>query len=124
MGALLNPVDLGKKGSIKWGLVAFASAMFTFATISTATNLDIQSISYINNREFTSTEAEGVSIPGPMGYQVLISANAINVTPYTMFFLNQWLADGLLVGSVPNAVVQISNVCRSSSSIVVMSFME
>ena len=95
MGALFNPANR-TKGGIRWGLVAHTVAMFSFVTISTALNLDIQSFSYIDNREFPGN---GGIPPGPLGYQFLIYSKAISVVPSIMFILNQWLADGLLVSS-------------------------
>lgn len=112
MTALLNR----PKGGIKWGLVAHTVAMFSFATINSAMTLDIQSISYIDNREFSG--GDYVSLPGPFGYQFFIFSEAINGVPNIMFFLNQWLADGLLVSSVPKSIIQVSDVSYSSSSTV------
>ena len=97
---LLIPGDRTREHA-KWGLVV---AMFSFVTIFTAMNLDLRSISYINNRE--SPGASGESVPGPLGYKPPIYSKAVNVVPYNVFFLNQWLADGLLVGSVPNSPAQ------------------
>jgi len=77
------------------GLVAHTVAMFSFATVYTATGLDLQSISYIDNRDFPGIE--GVLSPGPLGYEFLIYSNAINVVPTLMFQFNNWLADGLLL---------------------------
>jgi hypothetical protein len=94
MSALLYPVN-HKKGGIQWGHVAHTTTMFAFVTIGTALSLDLQSISYIDDRNF-----DGGIAPGPLGYQLLISSDAINIVPNLMFILNQWLADGLLVSSV------------------------
>ena len=96
MGALLDPVNRGKNG-IKWGLVAYTTAMFSFVTVYTTMTLDLQSISYIDNRGFFD---DVVRAPGPLGYQTLVFSDAINIVPNTMFLLNNWLADGLLVSSV------------------------
>jgi len=81
-------------GRIKWGLVAHTAAMFSFVTIFTVTNMDLLSISYIDNRAFPG---DNMTPPGPFGYQFLVYSEPINVTPYIMFFLNSWLADGLLL---------------------------
>jgi hypothetical protein len=116
MGALLNPIDSTRR-EIKWGLVAYTSAMFSFVTIFTAINLHLQSISYIDNREFSGGK---LLPPGPLGYQLSIYSEAINVAPYIMLFLNQWLADGLLVRYSPDVTARVSNICRSPSSTVVM----
>ena len=114
MTALLNPVNRAW-GGIKWPLVAHTAAMFSFATIYTAMNLNLQSIAYIDNREFPG---EKMVLPGPLGYQFLIYSKAISVVPNLMYMLNNWLADGLLVSFVSNSVAQVSNVGRPSSSTV------
>jgi hypothetical protein len=93
MAALLNPVNRAR-GGVKWPLVAHTLAMFSFVTIYTALNLDIQSISYIDNREFPGVD--GIP-PGPFGYQFSIYYKAIYIIPGVTFSLNGWLADGLLV---------------------------
>ena len=56
--------------------------------------LDVQSISYIDNREFPG---DGVFYPGPLGYEMLIAPKAIVVIQNSAFVLSNWLADGLLV---------------------------
>jgi hypothetical protein len=117
MSALFNPVNRAK--GIKWGLVIHSAAMFTFVTVYTATGLDLQSISYIDNREFPGID--GVLSPGPLGYQFLIYSNVINVVPTLMFQFNNWLADGLLVSPVSNPISQVSNVVSSSSTVAVLS---
>ena len=96
MGALLgNPST--RKGA-KWGLVTHVVAMFLFATIYTAMTLNIQSISFIDNRNFPGI---GDALPpGPIGYQFLIYSKATSIVPNVMFLLNNWLADSLLVGSI------------------------
>ena len=95
MGAFLNrPREMG----IRWGLVAHTVAMFSIVTTNTAMSLHVQSLSYIDNREFPGTY--GALDPGPLGYQLLIYSRPINAVPYIMFFLNNWLADGLLVSFV------------------------
>jgi hypothetical protein len=118
IGALLNPVNRAK-GGIKWPLVAHAVAMFSFVTIYTATTLDLQSTSYIDNREFPG--ANGISA-GPLGYQRLIHNSPISVVPIAMFLLNGWLADGLLVSFVLSSVAQVSDVGCSSSFTVALLF--
>ena len=118
MGALLNPVNRAW-GGIKWPLVVHTVAMFSFVTIYTAMNLNLQSISYIDNREFPGG---GLLFSGPLGYQSHIYSKAMSVVPNAMFLLNNWLADGLLASSVSNSVVQAFNAGRFSS-IVATSFM-
>ena len=118
MGAFFNPVNR-TRGRIKWELVAHTTAMFSFVTISTALNLDIQSFAYIGNREFPGNDAIP---PGPLGYQFLIYSKAISVVPSIMFILNQWLADGLLVRIARASFGWVTDATLSSSSTVVMSF--
>ena len=101
MSALLKPPN--RRGErIKWGLVSYAVAMFSFVTIYTAMNLHILSISFIDNREFPG--AEGHVHPGPYGYFISIYYKAISVVPNAAFCLNNWLADGLLVSPLFGAV--------------------
>ena len=100
MIALLSPV-YRRRGDIKWGLVCYTAAMFSLATVHTAMNLHLQSISYIDNREFP---AENGSNPGPIGYFESLYSDAINVIPNAAFCLSNWLADGLLVSPLLDAV--------------------
>ena len=102
MSAFLNPTH-GRREGIKWGPVTYTCAMFSFVTIFTAMNLDIQSISFIDNREFPGIP--DVLPPGPLGYQFLIYSKAISIVPNLMFLLNNWLADGLLVGILPSFLI-------------------
>lgn len=91
MRALINPP--GRMTSVRWVVTAHTVAMFSIVTVNTAMSLNIQSISYIDNREFPG--ANGVPNPGPLGYQSFIYSKPISIAPYTMFFLNNWLVDGL-----------------------------
>ena len=59
--------------------------------------LNVQSISYIDDRGFPGVK--GLLIPGPAGYQFSIAAEAIVVVQNVFFVLNNWLADGFLVSS-------------------------
>jgi len=93
MGTLLDPVNRSREG-IRWGLVVHTVAMFSCFTINTALSLDYQSIAYIDNRAFPG---DASLPPGPYTYQYLISSGAINVVSGSMFLLNNWLADGLLL---------------------------
>lgn len=94
MNALLNPVD--RTQGIKWGLVAHTSAMFTFLTINSLMNLAYQSVAYVDNRAFPGIE--GVLPPGPVAWRMVIEySNVNNALPDVLFFLNTWLADGLLL---------------------------
>ena len=95
MGALFDPVNRAS-GSIRQLLVAHTIAMFLFVTIYTAANLNILSVSYIDNRGFPGIN----KLPtGPLGYQFLAYTKATGVISTGMFLLNNWLADGLLVHS-------------------------
>ena len=96
--------------------MAHSAAMFSIVTIYTAINLDLQSISYIDSREFPGVD--GAFPSGPIGYQVLIYTKAISLVDTIMFILNNWLADGLLVSSVLGPASQVPNLGRPSSSIV------
>ena len=97
VAALLDPVN--RKGErIKWGLVFYTVAMLSIVTTQIAIDLHIQSIAYIDNREFPGIEAQVP--PGPIGYQILISPKALPTLSRVTFFLNAWLADGLLVSSL------------------------
>lgn len=96
IGALLNPAN-GPMGKVKWGLVVHTVAMFSFVTAYTATLLDTQSISSIDNRQYPGDD---MWPPGPIGYQFSIYYKPITVVPSVLFALNQWLADGLLVSFV------------------------
>ena len=71
--------------------------MFSLATVQTALSLDIQSISYIDNRAFSG---EGVIEPGPLGYQMTIVTDPLTIVPTAALVLSNWLADGLLVSSL------------------------
>lgn len=107
MSALLNPADRTK--GIRWLLVAHTVTMFLFATISTAMDLDLQSTSNSDNREFPGADELP---PGPFGYNLLLFSNALNVIPHVMFLLNNLLADGLLVSPLLGSVAWVSNVGR------------
>lgn len=88
-----------RKGEqIKWGFVSYTVVIFSALTVQTAMNLDIQSVSYIDNCNFPGTK--DALPPGPYGYPLFIAAGALNVTPNAMFFLSDWLADGLMVSSL------------------------
>ena len=82
--------------------------MFTLVTIYGTMYLDSQLISYIDKRQFNDDSI--LTPPGPLGYDVLIAGNAIFIAPTFLFTLNQCLADGFLVCSVPYSAVQMSNV--------------
>jgi len=103
MTALFNPVFRRGKG-VKWGLVSYTVIMFSLVTVHLATNLHVLSVSYIDNRDF-SGPVNGVEHRGPYGYQTAINFKPISVIPRAAFRLNNWSADGLLVGSLFDAIV-------------------
>lgn len=94
MGALLNPAS-NARGYMKWGLVAHTVAMFLFVTVYATINLNLQSISYVDNRGYPGSG--DILPPGPFGYQSLTYSKPISLVSSVMFQLNQWLADGLLL---------------------------
>ena len=109
MAALLSPVHRRGEG-IKWWLVFYTVAMFSFVTVYTSINLHIQSISFIDNRELVVSgplvSGPNTSRPlasGPLAYQVDIRQTTLGLIPNVMFSSNNWLADGLLVGSLFDA---------------------
>ena len=97
VAALLNPVY--RRGEpIKWGLVSYTAAMFSFVTVQIAVTLYIQSISFIDNRKFPGIK--DVTTPGPVGYGTFTQHEAFTIVANGTFFLSGWLADGLLVSSL------------------------
>jgi hypothetical protein len=119
MNALFDPANRAAWG-IKWGLVVHTVVTFSFVTIYTGVFLDLQSISWIDNREFPGSD---IIPPGPVGYQFHILHEGISVVPAVMTLMNNWLGDGLLVSPVFDAVAQITDAGGSSSSIAVPLFM-
>ena len=118
MGVLLSPANPIRKGT-KWALVAHTVAMFLFLTIATGIGLNYSSISYINNRGFPGNN----ELPsGPLGYDAFLTTTVVTTVYNVMFPLNQWLADGLLVGLISGPVAQAFNVGRSSCNVAI-SFM-
>jgi hypothetical protein len=104
---LLNPTNPTKQ-TIKWALVAHSVAMFSFVTIPIGIILNSVVVGYINNREYPGNG--GLYPPGPLGYSYLPTTDAIYAVYSAMFPLNQWLADGLLVGSISGSVARVFNV--------------
>ena len=85
---------------IKWGLVVHTVAMFSNITIPAVMRLNLQYVCYI---EYPGFPGDAVSPAGPLGCQILGIINLHRAYFRSMFPLNQWLADGFLVGSVPNS---------------------
>ena len=100
MATLFDPVHHRGEG-IKWGVISYTVIMFSFATVFTATNLNIQALSHIDNREWTG---------GPLNYQEIFSPDALSIIPTVVFLLNNWLADGFLVGSLFGAAFALPDV--------------
>jgi len=104
---LLNPAHRREEG-IKWRLVFYTVAMYSFVTVYTTIGLHIQSGSFIDNRR--DLEAEGLTFSGPLQYQYGIRDTALGLIRNVMFNLNNWLADGLLVSSLFDAAFTRSGV--------------
>ena len=91
MGALFSPTNRKHKaGGIRWELVALTTAMLLFSTTSLT----------------LSVLGSSMDFPGVTAYEV--NFDIIAIIQSSMFSLNQWLADGLLVSSVSMSVVQAS----------------
>ena len=97
MAGLFNPAN-HRRERVKWGLVCYTGLVFAVATVITGTGLNLGSISFVDNRDYPGSGDE--IAPGPIGYQISIYQTALSLVPSLMFFLNYWLADGLLVGSL------------------------
>ena len=101
LNALLDSVNrTGRR--IKWPLVAHCVAMFSIATLYIGTSLNVQAISYVDNRYFPG---DGEFFTGPFGFLAFIYRyKTVNIIPTLMFHLNNLLADGFLVGFASNVV--------------------
>ena len=95
MTSLLDP-ERRPKGGIRWGLVAHTMVLFSVATAFALSNLNLQSVSYVDNREFPDM---GDGFPGPFNWQFFVYNKPIVFFPSIMFIINTWLTDGLLVCS-------------------------
>jgi hypothetical protein len=118
MGVLLNPVKPIERG-IKWSVIIHTVAMFSFLTTIFAICIIYLPTEYIDNREYPGV---GENPPASLGYDSTLNNDAVATVYNVMFPLNQWLADGLLVGSSRNQVASVFDAGCSSSYIVVMSF--
>ena len=107
MAALFNSYHR-RGGPIKWGIVSYTLLMFSIVTVGTAAQFYVQSISYIDHREFPGVE--GALHPGPGGYQRLISHEAISVIQNVTFVLCNWLTDGLLVSGLFDVAFNLSGI--------------
>lgn len=105
MRTLLSPTENTR--GIKWHLVIHTIIMFSLVTVHTALILYLPSISYVDNRGYPGTDTLP---PGPIIYLGLFSDRAIGITSRLLFPLNQWLADGLMVGSVTTLTARGPNV--------------
>ena len=96
MRALLSHTNPISK-SARWVLVAHTVALFSFLTASVVIELNYLPIICVNNREFPGNDE---LTPGPLGYRSTLNSGAASIIFSCMFPLNQWLADGLLVGPI------------------------
>ena len=110
ISVLLNPTN-SFRGSVKWAFVIHTVALFSFLTIPVGIDLNRLFITYINDREFPGNN---VYPPGPIRYDLTPDIKSTNTVYTVMFPLNQWLADGLLVGSVSNLVAWGFDIVHSS----------
>ena len=97
MAALFDPAHHRGRG-IRWGLISYTVIMFLAGTVVSGMGVNAHSNSYINNREFSGV-GDALS-PGPLGYQSFIFSDVPTTVSTSMFFLNGWFADGLLVNPV------------------------
>ena len=119
MKALFNCANRKRHGGVNWRLVIYTVVMFSFATVYTAMGTEIQSISFIDNRNFPGV---GDAIPpGPLGYQLYIYSKPISIVPNAIFLVMNWMADGLLVSFSSSLPDEVFDAGDSSSSIVVTS---
>ena len=120
MTALFHPAYRRGEG-IKWGFVCYTMVMFSLVTIGNAVYPYLESISYIDNREFSGIE--GVVGPGPLAYQMFVAPIVLQIIPNVSFTLSNWLADGLLVSSLCDlhSLIHGSNINSSSSIVVTLS---
>jgi len=95
VAALFNPV-CRKRDGIKWGIVSYTVAMFSFVTVHTTMHLNNQSVSFIDNRQFTDPDG---ALIGPYGYQSVIRLKPLDIIPNPTYLTNNLPADGLPVGS-------------------------
>ena len=119
MSALLNPVN-HPRGGTKWGLAAYAAAMFSLATICVAIENHTELIAYIDDREFPGTDTLP---PGPIGYQGTTYFTVFQVVQACTFILNSSLVDGILASSASNSLFQAPDTCITASYIVATLFM-
>ena len=113
MGALLTDPKRG----VRWILVAHTCAIFSLVTVYTAMSFNIQSVSYVDNREFPGVD--DAAPPGPLGHQVSAYLKADNVARTAAYVLSNWLTDGFLVSPEPMLSAQVPNVARSARSYIV-----
>ena len=98
VATLFKHIHVGRE-SVNWGLISYTVVMFSFVTVYTALNLNLQSTSFIDNREFPG---------GPTTYQINAQVGVPGIPPNVFFISNYWLADGFLVRSLSDAA-QVSN---------------
>lgn len=85
------------RNTVRWGLVAHTTAVFSLTAITTMIELATRSYGYIDRRKYPGDD---LHYPGPVGYPV---PNGLQVFDSVSFPLSQWLADGLLVSCISNS---------------------
>ena len=100
ISVLLSPVNSIRRG-VKLALIFHTVAMFAILTIPIGLGASGLPTRYINNREYPGNDEFP---PGPIGYDYTLNRKATTIVFDAMFPLNQWLADGLLVGPIPDSV--------------------
>ena len=95
MTALFTPANR-KRDGIKWGLVSYTVAMFSFVTVHMGIGLHALFTSFIDNHEFTDSNG---TLVGPYGYRLSNHLTVPGTILDLMYILNNLLADGLLVRS-------------------------
>ena len=118
MNALLGLADT-IRGGLRWALVAYTVALFSFLTMPILIDMCYLSLEYINNRGFAGCDEY---FPGPLGYDELLNTKPTATFYDFTFPMNQWLADGLLVGTISSSVAWVFNVVCSCSCIVATPF--
>ena len=97
MAALFNPIY--RRGErVKWGLISYTVAIFSSLTAHNVAVFKIESICFIDNRNFPGGD-DGIPL-GPLGYQLSTASGALNLIAYITFFFSGSLANGLLVSSL------------------------
>ena len=97
--------------------MAYTSANFLLVTVYTAMSFNIQSVSYVDNREFFGDDS-ATSLE-PLGHQSSAYFKVDNIARTVAYVLSHWLNNGLLVSPVSILSAQMPNGARSSRSYIV-----